>query len=137
MSVNVTINNQTMDYAFYVGPLHDKKIAPNSELALTLEDYETQVLTFDRYKDPTLWQTYGLGDGMLAYSLDQAGDQSNFCIIMRPAAAGPQETPPPIFDVTGEVTGSGHDDWDRVTNLILHGDIGGSITVTITEEKQG
>ncbi len=133
MSVNVTINNQTEDYAFYVGPLHDKKITPNSELAITLEDYETQILTFDRYKNPTVWKTYGLGDGGLVHSIDQASGQSNFGVIMRPAPDGPQETPAPTFNVTGEVTGSGQDDWVRVTNLLLHGGRGGSITVTITE----
>jgi len=133
MSVNVVVLNQTDDYVFYVGPQHDQVIPPGAELMVPIDDHQTQVLTFDRAASPSRWTTFGLGNGGFAYSIDPASGQSNFSLMMGPAVAGPQSTPPPAFEVSGAVSGAGQDDWIRGLNLILHGTDGSDIVVTITE----
>jgi hypothetical protein len=139
MCVNVRIKNKTEDYIFYVGAKFDRTIFPDDELAVPLKDLGDSVfmqhvlLSFDRTKNPTPWKTYGLGEGIMGYSFDPICKKSQFSFVMSPAADGPQETPAPTFEVTGDVNGVGRDSWDTGIELILYGSDGNEITLAITE----
>jgi hypothetical protein len=140
MSVNVTINikNKTVDYMFYVGVEHDLEIIPGDNLEIPLlypsADQGNQVLlSFDRCENPTEWKTFGLGEGVLRYSFDPASEQGTLSVLMGPAPAGPQETPAPTFEVSGDITGTGQDNWTEGMELILKGSNVSQITVSITE----
>jgi hypothetical protein len=142
MSVNVTINikNETVDYIFYYGTEHDIKIIPGDTLELPLIDPSTDqgnqvILTFDCCENPTEWKTFGLGEGILRYLVDPDSGQAQLSVIMTPAPAGPQETPAPTFEFSGDITGAGQDNWTKGLELILPGSNVSQITLSITENK--
>ena len=134
MSVNVLIKNKTADYIFYLGVVHELEIIPDDQLDIPLADPGDHIyLSFDRCENPTQLGTCGLGEGVLRYSLDLAREQSTFSVSMGPAPAGPQQTPAPTFDVSGDITGAGQDNWTRGLELNLQGSRVGQITVSIIE----
>ena len=134
MSVNILIKNQTMDYTFYLGEEHDLEIIPDDYLEIPLTGQgDNAYLSFDRCENPTQLSTYGLGEGILRYAFDPVSGQTQFTIAMTPAPVGPQETPAPTFEVSGDLTGTKQDDWARGFELILNGTNVNQITLTITE----
>ena len=134
MSVNVLIKNETADYIFYLGLVHELEIIPDNELDIPFADPGDRVnLSFDRSENPTQLRKFGLGEGALRYSFDPTSKQTTFSVLMGPAPTGPQETPAPTFEVSGDIAGAGQDIWTRGLELILHGSNVDQITVTITE----
>ena len=134
MSVNVLIKNKTADYIFYLGVVRELEIIPDDEMDIPLAGPGDRIyLSFDRCENPTQVRTFGLGEGVLEYSVDPVSEQATFSVLMGPAPAGPQETPAPTFYVSGDTTGAGQDNWTRGLELNLHGSGVNQITLSITE----
>lgn len=137
MSVNVLIKNKTTDYIFYIGVEHDLEIIPDDELEIPLTGQgDNAYLSFDRCENPTQVGTYGLGEGILRHAFDPGSGQTQFSAAMTPAPAGPQETPAPTFEVSGDLTGTGQDNWLKGFELNLNGTNVNQLTVTISEYKK-
>lgn len=134
MSVNVLIKNETADYIFYLGVVHELEIIPDHELDIPFADPGDQVnLSFDCCENPTQVRKFGLGEGVLRYAFDPGSGQATFSVLLEPALAGPQETPAPTFEVSGDITGAAQDNWTKGLELILHGSNVNQITLSITE----
>ena len=147
MSVNVTINieNNTADYIFFVGPWQDQdgsgqgqEISPGIPYGISFNYHEIiqenmATFSFDNFWKPTGYKTNGLGEGILSYAFDPFKEQFYFIVEMSPAPAGPQETPAPTFEVSGDINGTRQGSWDKGLQLTLSASAVTQITLSITE----
>ena len=134
--MDVTLKNDTAEYALYIYSDYSVKVGPGESHELTLSEHQTVVVGMDSNETPTAWKYYGLGSGGISYSTDPVSGQSNFSFGIGPASVQPVPTSPaPSITLSGGVNMEGSDDWHQGLSLQPHG-TNGATTVTFKDATE-